>query len=362
MVRRQATTVFLLIVAAVSLYLCYLIAEPFLSAIFAAIVMAIVFYPLYARIERRMQRPNTAATLATILVLLTVAIPAVFLGVTVTSELGDLYKSLSQKSAAEGGLNPYVMHLMERPLQLIGRYVDLSRIDLRATLLRGVEQASRYLVSYGATAVSNVFSLVLDTVVAFFTLFFLFREGRSIQQRTAAALPLSREQAERLFIGINDTIVASVYGSIAVGVVQGALTGLAFWVLGVSSPILWGLAAAMASLVPFVGTAMVWAPAAIWLMATGHLVKGLILLGWGAAVVAQVDALVRPYVVSGRVKVHSLLIFFALLGGVKAFGIMGIFIGPVVLSVTVAVLDMMREMNVAGVPVEPTPVASEVAE
>src|ERR1019366_3447823 len=141
---------------------------------------------------------------------------------------------------------------------------------------------------------------------------------------------------------------ASVYGGIAVGFGQGLLTGLGFWALGLSSPVVWGAAAALASLVPLVGTGMVWAPAVIVLLIGGHWVKALILAAWGAAVVAQIDAVVRPYVVSGRAKMHNLLIFFALLGGVQAFGIMGIFIGPVVVSVTIAVLDMLQEMNVSS--------------
>ena len=211
-----------------------------------------------------------------------------------------------------------------------------------------MEQISRYLVAVGATAVSNIFSLILGIVVVFFTLFFLFRDGLRIRQSIAAGLPLTGQQARRLVTGISETIVASVYGGIAVGLAQGSLTGLAFWLLGVSSPVVWGLVAAMASLVPVVGTGMVWVPAAVVLVVSGHWVKALILVGWGAAVVAQVDALVRPYVVSGRAKMHNLLIFFALLGGVDAFGIMGIFIGPVVVSVTIAVLDMLREINVSS--------------
>ncbi len=345
---KQATTWFLLAVAGVALYLCYRIAEPFLNPIFAAIVLAIVFYPLHARLESWTARPNLAATISTIAAMLVVAIPAVFLGVAVTRELGGLYQSLSEKSAAQGGLSPYLMHLMEAPLKVVGKYVDLSRVDVRATLLGWVDQVSRYLVAFGAWAVSNIFSLIFGIVVSFFTLFFLFRDGRRILASAVAVLPLTVQQANRLVNGISQTIVASVYGGIAVGLAQGFLTGMAFWVLGVSSPVVWGLVAALASLVPVVGTGMVWAPMALVLIVGGHWVKALILVGWGAAVVAQVDALVRPYVVSGRAKMHNLLIFFALLGGVQAFGVMGLFIGPVVVSVTLAVLNMLREINTAS--------------
>jgi predicted PurR-regulated permease PerM len=254
-------------------------------------------------------------------VILIVAIPAIVLGVVVTRELGDIYKSLSEKSVAQGGVNAYLMHLLEKPVRMVGRYVDLSRLDLRSTLLGWVDAASRYLVGVSGRAVNNVLSVMLEIVVVFFTLFFLFRDGVWIQRRIAV-VPLTRQQSTRLVSRISETIVASVYGGIAVGLAQGLLTGVAFWALGLSSPVLWGLAAALASLIPVVGTGLVWAPAAAVLALGGHWIKALILLGWGLAVIAQIDAVVRPYIVSGRAKMHNLLIFFALLGGVKVFGFM----------------------------------------
>jgi predicted PurR-regulated permease PerM len=168
-----------------------------------------------------------------------------------------------------------------------------------------------------------------------------------IQHSATAILSLTRQQARHLITGVNETIVASVYGGIAVGLAEGLLTALAFWVLGSSSPVLVG-SWLLWSLIPVVGTGIVWLPAVVVLIIGGHWVKGLILIGWGAEVVGQVDALLSPCVVSQHAKMHNLLIFFALLGVVRAFGIMGLFIGPVVISVTIAVLNMLREINVAS--------------
>jgi predicted PurR-regulated permease PerM len=345
MMNKRATAVFLSVVATLALYLCYLIAKPFLSPIVAAIVIAIVFFPLHARMRHLVHHPNTAAAFSTILVLLIVMVPALVLGVAVSRELTETYQSLSKQGVPQGDTSPHLSQLVERPLRAIGRYVDLSGFDARATLLRWLEQASKYLLSMGAAALSNIFSFAVDLVVIFLTLFFLFREGTRVRLRAAALLPLSAGQVEKLFTTINNTVVANVYGGLAVAVAQGFLTGLAFWVLSVPSPIMWGLLTAVASLVPVVGSAMVWVPACIVLVVGGHWGKALLLLGWGAAIVGQVDTLVRPYVISKQVKVHTLLLFFALLGGVRAFGIMGLFIGPVVLSVTIAVLGMLEEMN-----------------
>jgi len=343
--------------AAVAVYLLYLVARPFLSPILAAIVLAVVFHPLHARICISVRGSNLAATLSTVLVILIVFIPTVVLGIAVTRELADLYRLLSDKSIAQGGISAYLIRLLEAPARVLGRYVDLSGLEVRATLLRWVDTASRYLLALSGRALSNVLSLIFKAFVVFFTLFFLFRDGISIRRSITALLPLTNAQSARLVSRINETIIASVYGGIAVGFSQGLLTGVAFWLLSLPSPALWGTVAALASLIPVVGTGLVWVPATAILLLSGHWIKALILSGCGAAVIAQIDALVRPYIVGGRTKMNNLLIFFALLGGVEAFGLMGIFIGPVIVAVAIVLLDMLRELNAVPEMQRPTTVA-----
>ena len=156
-------------------------------------------------------------------------------------------------------------------------------------------------------------------------------------------LPLRPEQVERLSSGISNTIIATVYGGLVVAAVQGALTGLALAVLGIRSPVLWGVVAAFFSLLPLVGSAVVWVPAALYLVATGHWVMGLLLVGWGAGVVGTIDNVLRPVLMRGRVQMHTLLIFFSVFGGVRAFGFLGLFIGPVIMAVTISLLGMLRD-------------------
>jgi predicted PurR-regulated permease PerM len=348
MERKQVTTTFFLMaLTAIALYFCYLIARPFLSPVFLAVMIAIVFHPVHVRIQARVRGQNRAALISTFLVLLLVVVPAVGLGVVVSQEIKGLYLLLNERSAEQGGWNPYLMHAMERFLGWVGQYinVNVSTLDVRGALLRWLEQISRFLLSWGAQVVSNIISFLVEAVVAFFTLFFLFREGEAMKQRAIAVLPLKSGQVERLFTGISDSIIANVYGCLAVGVAQGTLVSIAFLVLGLPSPVLWGVVTALFSLIPIIGSAAVWAPAVMILVAGGHWWKALILLGWGAGVVGQVDSLVRPYVIGQRAKMHTLLVFFALLGGVKAFGVMGLFIGPVVLSVTLVLLEMFQEAN-----------------
>ena len=341
--KQEATVLFLLVLAAIALYFCFLIIRPFLSPIFLAVVLAIVFYPVHTRIQARIRKPSAAAVLSTVLVILAFVAPVIGLGIVISRETSALYKLLDERSTEQGGWNPYVMHAIERVVQWAGQYVDLSNLDLRGTALRWLQQVSRYLFSWGAHVVGNFVSFIATAVVAFFTLFFLFREGATTKERVAEVLPLTRSQVDRLFTGISNSIVANVYGVLAVGAAQGALTSLGFWVLGLHSPVFWGVVTALFSLVPIIGSSAVWVPAAIILVVGGHWVKGLILLGWGAGVVAQSDNVIRTYVISQRANLSTLAVFFALLGGVKAFGVLGLFIGPVALSFTLAVLQMLRE-------------------
>lgn len=341
--KQAATAIFLVVLVIIALYFCFLIIRPFFSPIFLALMLAIVFHPVHIRIQARLRNRSTGALFSTILVLFAFLVPVIGLGIIVSRETSNLYRLLNERSTEQGGWNPYVMHGLQRVLSWVGRYIDLSNFDLRGSVLRWLEQISRYLFSWGAQIFSNFIAFVVDAVIAFFTLFFFFREGREAKERVAVVLPLSRVQVERLFTGISNSIVANVYGVLAVGASQGILAGLGFWVLGLPSPVLWGMVTALFSLVPIIGSAAVWGPAAIVLAVGGHWVKALILLGWGAGVVSQADNVVRPYVISERANLNTLAVFFALLGGVKAFGVIGLFVGPVALSFTLVVLEMLRE-------------------
>ena len=344
--RFPTATVFLLVLAAVALYFSYLIARPFLIPIFLAVMIAIVFHPIHLRVEGWVHGRNLAALSSTVLVLLMVVVPTVILGTMVAREAHALYVILSEKSAEQGGWNPYAMHFVDRLSAWAGRYVDLSKVDIRGDLVRSLEQTSHWLFSWGTHFVTNIVSFFVGALIAFLTLFFLFREGELIKQQLAAFLPLRPDQFERLFNGISNSIVANVYGCLAVGAAQGVLMSLAFWALGLPSPILWGLVTALCSLLPIVGSFVVWGPTTIYLLVSGHWVKGLILLIWSALVISQIDHVLRTWVTSQRANMHPLLMFFALLGGVEAFGPLGVFIGPVVVSVTLVALQMLREENI----------------
>ena len=341
--RRRATIIFLVALSAVTLWFCYLIARPFLKPVFFAVVLAIVFQPLHAKLHRLIRSANAAALLSTLCALLTIIIPAILLSAALKSELTTVYQSLSASGAQDGGLITRALQLIEKARMWLGKYIDLSQVDLRAELSDRLQQFSSFLLSQLAGFAGDVTSFVIAAGIAFFTLFYLFRDGRAFWRRLSALIPLSPAQLEKLAAGVSRTIASSMYGGLAVAVAQGTLLGLSFWVLGLPSPVLWGMMTALFSFMPLVGTALVWLPAAIILILIGHPVKGLILLAWGAGVVGMVDNILRPMVISEQMRFHPLYVFFALLGGVQAFGVIGLFVGPAVLALATSLFSLVRE-------------------
>jgi predicted PurR-regulated permease PerM len=343
MMKKRLTLIFLLTMTALALYLSYLLFKPFLSPLLSALVIAIVFFPVHIRMQRLIRNPSIAALLSTLLVTMIIIVPAVMILLAITNEVSGLISLIDQKSTESGGLGALFDRLVERPLQWLGQYVDVSQFNIRTVALSRLRELSTFLVNELGVLLGSVTSFAVNTVITIFTLFFIFREGKSMRRRVAAITPLTPEQVERLFNGIENTIIGTVYGGLVVAAVQGALLGIALWIFNIPSPVLWGAVAAFFALLPLVGTAAVWVPAAVYLLAMGHYVQALILVVWGAGIVGTVDNILRPYLISGRVQMHTLLIFFAVFGGVNVFGFLGLFIGPVILAVTITLLSMLRD-------------------
>lgn len=341
MEKKRVTLIFLIILAAFALVLCYVLFNPFVRPIISATVIAIVFYPVHSRMLRLVRRPSLAAALSTLTVIMVIIIPAGLIALAITNEVAHLIDYLNEKSLESGGYSPFLKDIIDEPIAWVSRYVDLSRFNPREWLLARLQQISSFMFGQLSTIAGNVASFLVSTVITLFSLFFLFREGRQIRRRAVAVLPLSPTQIEQLLTGIEQTIFATVYGGLVVAVVQGILTGVALAVFGIPSPVLWGVIATVLALIPLVGTAAVWLPAALYLIIAGHWIQGVILIGWGAGVIGTVDNFLRPYLMSGQVKLHPLLIFLGVFGGVQAFGILGLFVGPVALAITITVFRML---------------------
>jgi len=334
---------FLLALGAATLTICFAILRPFLMPLVAAVALAILFYPVHIRIAHSLRRPNLAAGISVILVIALILMPAFLLGAGVARELRQLYEVAASKTAAGGGWSEWTANLLHRAVLWAGVESPETEEQIRNALLERVEALGGVLLAFTRGLLANLVSFIVDAVVTLFSLFFLFRDGSRLKHALARLTPLPPGAFHRLFADIGRSVLANVYGIGAVALAQGGLTALIFTLLGLKSPVLWGTVAGLFSMIPILGPPIVWVPAAIFLAATGSWGKALILAGFGAGVIGLADNFIRPYVISGRVNLHPLLVFFALLGGAQAFGFLGLFIGPATLSVTVAIVELLRE-------------------
>lgn len=348
MTKSRVTLAFLMALTAIALYLCYLLVAPFLKPIIFAVIMAIVIYPLHARIHQWVRSLNVSALLSTTVAILLIASLIFFLGGAIVSGLRDIYQSLSGSGEARERLSLFIVQVFDRAIALAHHYIPISVPDLQNAVSSQSEKAVAGLIAMSAGALGNLTSLFLNALIAFFLLFFLLRDGKSMLRRAAILLPLSHNQVSRLFQHVRDVLYAIVYGTLAIAAIQGALTGLAFWLLGLTSPVVWGVVTALCAMLPIIGTTLVLLPAICMLVLGGHWAKGLILLVWALAIVHPVDNLLRPYLIGERVKLSTLYVFFALLGGLKTFGGLGVFIGPLILAVTLALFGFLREEKRTG--------------
>ena len=346
--RKRAGLIFLLCLTVAALSLCYVLIAPFIRPILLSAVLAILFYPVHSRIARRIRNRNASALLSTCLVVLLIVLSAVFLGRALSTGLRDIYQSLSNSGDGSERLTLYLIHLFDGTVDLVSSYLPISSSDLRSAAVKQAENGVSAILGLTAGVLSSFTALLANALTAFFILFFLLRDGSAMVRRGAVLLPLRRDQTRRLFALVKDTINATVYGTLSMAALQGALVGVAFWFLGVTSAGLWGIVTALCALLPFIGTGIVLLPAISMLLFSGHWIKALILLMWGLAVVHPVDNLLRPHLIGSRTRLSTLFVFFALLGGLNAFGGLGVFIGPIVLAITLALLKFLREEKRTG--------------
>lgn len=335
--QRRTKLIFLGITTALAFYFCYLLAEPFFRSIVAAAILATLMHPWFRRLRERLGNANWAATVSLVIVVVAFIGPATLLGILIEKELVTAYQWLRTNTEAQNGWPAALSLWSTNAAGWVGVHTGVSPDTLRDAFLSRLNEISGTFVRKTANIIGGLGTGIVSLVIMFVAFFFLLREGSRIVRGGASLLPLDGDEIDALIAKVEAAIQANVVGVLAVAAVQGTLLAIAFLVLGVPSPLLWALIAAMCSVIPMIGSSVVWVPAIIYLIATGSWIKGLILLGWAAGVVSLADNLIRPWILSDRVNLPPLVLFFALLGGVELFGVLGIFLGPVILSLAISI-------------------------
>jgi predicted PurR-regulated permease PerM len=318
-------------------YLVFRIFQPFLVSLAWAAVLVVVFYPSHSRLQTEWGKTR-AATASTAAATLIIILPALLVAGAFVRQGLEAARSIQQELSS-GHLSS-VNHAW---LYFQQRFPSESPADLAGLLRQGAEKIASSVASELGTVVRHIATFVFDLAVTLFAMFYLFRDGEDVLARLRDLLPFEEAHRERMIGEARDLIFASVTSSLVAAAIHGVVGGGAFAVAGVNAPIFWGVMMAFCSLIPVIGSSIIWLPASIWLMAQGRVGRGIFVVVVCAGLVGLVDNIVRPWLISGRARLGGLVIFISVLGGISVFGVLGVVLGPIVVATAASVLDIYTE-------------------
>jgi len=340
---------FMVLVALATIAFAWVL-QPFYGAILWGLVVSILFNPLYLRLRTAMgQRETLASAVTVLLVIAIVILPLIAISTSLGQQASGLYRRVRS-----GDLD-FVLYLqrirdaLPSWMRELLNYFGLT--DLAAAkdkLTEALTQASQLIAARALGIGLGAFDFAISLGVMLYLLFFLLRDGDDLLKRVKIAVPLNTEQMTLLLTRISLVVRATVKGGIAVAVIQGILGGLAFWFLDISASLLWAVVMAFLSLLPAIGAAIVWAPVALYLLATGNIGQGLFLIGYGVLVIGLVDNLLRPFLVGKSTKLPDYMVLISTLGGIEIFGLNGFVLGPLIAAMFKVSWEMFRKEDLAA--------------
>jgi predicted PurR-regulated permease PerM len=331
------------------LALCGFLAIPFLPALTWAVAFAVIAWPLHAALMRKVHRKSLAAAATTFVVVVAIVVPGCFVAFQIAQEAGTASESLAETSA-----DAKVRETLDQTPALAPVRTWMDRFGVNID--REVKQAVAARTGDAAGLLQGSVNTVLQFAICLFVLFHLLRDRESLLAAVRRLLPMTHDESARVFRGAADSVHANLYASLATSAISGAGGGLMFWLLGLPSPVLWGVVMFIIGILPIVGTFLVWLPAAAVLASNGQWTQALALVTWGVATSVLVDYLLYIRIAGNRMRLNQIAALIAFLGGLAVFGASGMVLGPAILAITVAVLDVWHYRS-ARIELPPTHVS-----
>jgi predicted PurR-regulated permease PerM len=331
--------VFALVVAAVLGYALFRVIEPFALSMTWAAFLAFLMFPLSLRLRRRLRGSKSlTSALLTVLAPIVILMPLSALSFEFAAQISALLKGV-QKSAADMDIKTFSdlqqFPLIARANAWLQQHTGTSAEQVQSWLISGTRQFMERAAGVGGSFFLDALGSLFSFVIMLFLLFFFLRDGDLMIGRARRLIPLGEERKERLFTQLSAVTRAIVFGTAVTALLQGVLIGIGFQIAGLPSPVVFGVLAALLSLLPVGGAAFVWIPAALW----GY---GIFMIVWGC-ILGALDNVLRPVLISGRAEISALAVFIGVLGGIPAFGAIGLFVGPVLLSLILALIEFAEE-------------------
>jgi predicted PurR-regulated permease PerM len=323
-------------------YLALLIVGPFIVPLAWSAVLAIFFYPVHERISRKLKTTQAALT-STMAVTLLLIVPAILVMVLTAREAVDATARLQRALAVHGQGPSEGLLLRGEEWVRMKLPASWSALDISDPLQQAAEKIGTFLGAQFASLLKNLFSFFVDLFIVIFALFFMFRDGDAIVRGLRHLLPFDEDIQADMLGESKELIFASVAVGLLLAAIQGLLGGVSFAIVGIGGPIFWGVLIAFVSLVPVVGSLLVWGPATIWLAATGHWWKALLVVAICGGVSTIADNIVRPLLLRNRTRLNELLLFIGVLGGLQAFGLLGLVAGPTIVAAAMGVFRVYMD-------------------
>lgn len=315
---------------------------PFYGALFWGTVLAIMFEPFHRQLLVAMPgRKNSAALLTLLLSLVVVIFPLALVTAALVQEGTAVYEEIRSGSLDFGAYFQQIIDALPAWIvRLLDRFDMGNLMAMQEKLSTAAAEGGQRIATQALAIGQITFEFIVSFGIMLYLLFFFLRDGRSLSRKIKEAIPLSNEHKRNLFGKFTTVIRATVKGNIVVAIVQGALGGVMFWILGIQSPLLWGVAMAFLSLLPAVGTALIWGPVAIYFLFTGAIWQGVVLIAFGVLVIGLVDNVLRPILVGKDTQMPDYVVLISTLGGMALFGLNGFVIGPVIAALFIAAWDI----------------------
>lgn len=335
---KSYNTIFFFLILTIVTVLTFFLFKPFLTAILTAAVFAGLFQRPYQYFKRILKGREHLSSLFTVtLAFLIIVIPVIATSGLIINEISNTVDRIEQN----GGVYSYLADISEG----ISSLPFLSNFDLQASLEKTdvtevVKSASEWSLTIIQKTYQGIVSFVLWIFVLFFTMYYFLIEGHKVNERIMYLSPLKEDQEEMLIKRFISISKATLKGTLILGLIQGTLGGLLFWLVGIPSAIIWGVIMVFLSVIPMAGSGFIWFPAGLILIATGNVFGGVLVLAFGFAVISSIDNILRPKLVGRDTQMHPLFVFFSTLGGLALFGLPGFIIGPIVMALFLSLWEI----------------------
>jgi predicted PurR-regulated permease PerM len=346
MTDRRYLRIALLVPAIIILYYVFQIFRPFLVSVILAAILVSLAYPAFEWTCRRLKgRRGWAALITCLWLTLLIIVPFVVILVLLAQQVAHVYTSF--QAEAENGhvaalLAPDPGGWIGSIRLWLSEQLGLEDLDVMANVGAALQQASVLLLRYATDILSGVFSVFMNFFIILITMFFLFRDGERLSAEIRGWSPLSLRYEQRLVQTFRQVASAAVVGNLLTALAQGTASGIVFWSLGVSNAIFWGALSAFGSLIPVVGASIVWVPWAIYFFATGMYLQGVLMVALQSLIVGSIDNVLRPILIEGKARMHTLVVFLSIIGGIAYFGILGMFLGPIIVALGLTFLELYK--------------------